>query len=249
MKILVFSDVHDLSGYSAAYKMIDVEKPDVALCAGDWGSNVPTQKLHVLAKYSPEFLKLSPLQYEDLFKPILEKTHFHTIMGNHDVPDVLEHLRNRDGSRCLLKNFQSITLNGVILIGISGNIGKTLNKEEPWRTTEQCLWDEYHKAVKRGIMQPYIVLSHEAVLGYANGTDSETGKGSKGQQIMRELLDVLRPRWWFCGHIHPRNKRGEPETQIAQCGNTTIVTLASTIKGHYATLDTESGKLETNKEA
>ena len=235
MKILVFSDVHDLSGYSAAYKMIDVEKPDVALCAGDWGSNLPTQKLHVLAKYSPEFLKLSPLQYEDLFKPILEKTHFHTIMGNHDVPDVLEHLRNRDGSFCLLESFKKVSLDGLSLVGINGNVS---GRGNPWNVT---LTELRHQYAKHRPSRPDIVLSHEAIAPYQ----------PKGRPELQEFLDLLRPRFWFNGHVHQASDVTVDHYDREKdkvTGTTRLVGLKMMLHGFYATLDTESGKLETNKE-
>jgi len=226
MKLVVVADVHDLAGFANLHRAVDFERPDVVLSCGDWGSNLPTQRKHVLAHYSPEFLKLTPGAYEELFDPILEKTRLYTLYGNHDILDILYHLRNRDGSSCLLETFKPIILNGVTLLGINGNIS---GKGNPWNVTLTELRAQYAK--HRPAPPIDIVLSHEAVAPHQY----------KGHPAMSEFFDMLQPRFWFTGHTHIESDITVMGTRV---GGTRLIGLGMMLHGVYSTLDTETGELE-----
>ncbi len=220
MKIVVVSDCHDLSGFDAIYRILDFESPNVLLSCGDFGSNLPTQKRHVLAHYSPEFLRLTPGAYEDLFNPILDKTHFRTIFGNHDILDVLCTLRNRDGSICWLPDLVPLKLGEHLYVaGINGNFSK--ETRYPWNTTETKVLAAFKKMPR--IPHIDIILSHEAVAGY-----DELGKG---RPILRTICEKLKPKYWFCGHIHRRSIHFIEDT------DTTVVNLDPALRGGYAVVE------------
>ena len=205
------------------YNIINIEAPDAVLSCGDWGSYLPTQKKHVLAHYSPEFLKLTAGSYGDLFKPILEQTKLLTVYGNHDILNILCELRNRDGSPCLLQTFKTVTLNGDTLLGVNGNVS---GKGNPWNVTLTEL--RHHYATHRP-SRPDIVLSHEAVAPHQY----------KGHAAMTEFFDLLRPRIWFTGHIH--------KPADVTVGDTRLVALGTTLWGEYTILDTATWTLENRK--
>lgn len=215
MTIAVVSDAHDLAGFANIYEILDREQPDVLLSCGDWGSNLPTQRARVLAHYSKEFLALTPSAYEDLFKPILDRCRLYTIYGNHDVLDVLCGLRNNDGSRCLLADLVPVKKLGWRVAGINGNIAARHSRDRPWNTTEQKI--RCALAGMRG--RPDIIMSHEAVEGYADG--------GKGQPVMREACEKIQPRYWFSGHIHHQPCR-------ATFNNTEVINVGMTLRGEYA---------------
>lgn len=241
MRLLICSDMHDLQGFANLYQAISVERPDVVLSCGDFGSNLPTQKRHVLAHYSPEFLKLTLGQYEDLFKPILEKIRLVTCYGNHDILDVLYALRNTDGTPCLLETFRKtpLTISGartdLQIVGINGNIS---GKENPWNTAVTKLRKQYKKHKPTPPID--IVLSHEAIYHYQ----------PKGHEALLEFFDLLQPRFWFSGHTHVESDSTvdhydrELDRAVA---STRLIGLGMLLLGKYSTLDTETGKVEQKK--
>lgn len=221
MKLVVVADVHDLAGFANLYRAVDFERPDVVLSCGDWGSNLPTQRKHVLAHYSPEFLKLTPGAYEELFTPILEKTRLISLYGNHDILDVLYGLKNKDGSNCWLPSFEKKLIDGLTIVGINGNVS---GKGNPWNVTLTELRAQYAK--HRPVSPIDIVLSHEAVAPHQY----------KGHAALTEFFNMLQPRFWFTGHIHK-------ESDVTVDG-VRLIGLGMMLHGVYSTLDIESGELE-----
>lgn len=86
--------------------VVEKEKPDLLLSAGDFGDEA-----------SPE-----------LFHPILESTHLLTIYGNHDNVKLIQTLTNRSGSPCFLQDGLIRNYKGLSIAGISGNIARIKRK-------------------------------------------------------------------------------------------------------------------------
>jgi hypothetical protein len=140
--------------------------------------------------------------------------------------DVLYRLRNRDGSPCLLETFKPTIINGQRIVGINGNVS---GKGNPWNVTLTELRAQYAK--HRPVPPIDIVLSHEAIGFYQY----------KGHSAMTEFFDMLKPRFWFTGHIH---KESDITVMGTRVGGTRLVGLGMMLHGVYSTLDTESGKLD-----
>ena len=92
MRILMVSDLHYSSKpfhgmnqskvFFSLHKIIDEEKPDLLLSAGDFGDEATLE----------------------MFQRITKACHFLTIYGNHDNVRLIGALRNSDGSPCWLQD-------------------------------------------------------------------------------------------------------------------------------------------------
>ena len=196
----------------------------MTLSCGDFGSTLPSQKRHVLAKYSPEFLRLNPLEYEQLFTPILERTRLITCYGNHDLLDVLYALRNRDGSACWLADFLPISIDGLTVMGINGNIS---GKGNPWNIAKERLFAEFAAWLS---YKPYpvdIMLTHESAFL------------PKSHPALEPIIKTIQPNFCFCGHTHIISEDRVNDIKIYNPG--------MMLHGHYLILDTETGEVERKK--
>jgi len=122
MRILMISDLHystkpfhgldESKSFEWLYGVIENEKPELTLSAGDFGLEADSY----------------------LFEPILEKTYLLTVYGNHDNIGLIKSLKNEDGSRCWLQDGVIREYNGLRIAGISGNIAEL--KRKPHHKTE-----------------------------------------------------------------------------------------------------------------
>ena len=114
MKILFLSDLHyNLPGkpfhgidesvaFSWVEEVVETEKPDLILSAGDWG---------VLAT-------------PGMFRRILMSALLYTVYGNHDSYETLKAIVNLDQSPCLLEDGRPRVIGGILRVGgIGGNFG------------------------------------------------------------------------------------------------------------------------------
>lgn len=228
MKLLIISDTHDLLGFQVVYRLLKVEHPDGVLSCGDWG-NYAEPRQHVLKYYTKEFLALDSSMFRALFNPILSKVYMYTLYGNHDSISDLAQLHNRDGSPCLLPSMVTVKFGEIALVGINGNFAH--RPRFGWHVTAEELrqkyaeWQKKHETVD-------VVLSHEAVAGYADS--------GKGQAVLKEVCDDLKPKYWFNGHIHRAAAATTPT-------GTTVTNIGITLHGDYTMLDTTSKTLTTHK--
>jgi len=125
MQILMISDVHyserpfhgqDQSKvFEWLYKVVEKEKPELLVSAGDFGEAT-----------------------QEMFQPICAKTKILTVYGNHDNLQLVKSLKNQDGSDCLLQDGVIREFDGIRIAGINGNISdrkrrphhKTINEVE-----------------------------------------------------------------------------------------------------------------------
>jgi Icc-related predicted phosphoesterase len=98
MRILAISDLH--GQMSIAAQAAERLRPDLLVSCGDWGD--PDQ---VSRPDFDRFLALCPV---------------FTTFGNHDRPDLLSDLQNRDGSRVLLAQGEVRKWNGLRIAAIGG---------------------------------------------------------------------------------------------------------------------------------
>ena len=200
MVILAVSDLHREVDW--LLEALDHHQPDLLLCAGDWGD--PGQLT------------------DEQFAAILQRVLVLSVFGNHDDRDLLQRLRNRDGSPVLLNKGAVRSVQGVTIAGISGiwaktKLGSRLNarwqaarQRNPALTLEEWLAgrplppyvtdDEVAaQAAALARRRVAILVTHACPLGWGDRTPR--GR-SGGQRSFREASQAIRPRLHLCGHLH-----------------------------------------------
>jgi len=183
MRFLMVSDIHygrkpfhgqdQSKAFEWLYDIIDKEKPDLLLSAGDFGDEASLE----------------------LFCPILESTYLLTIYGNHDDVELIQTLRNRDGSLCWLQDGLIREYKGLKIAGINGNIAKVKKKA-------------HHKTVDeiREIISKYVHLSKTIDVLITHETPKleqvSRDKMSLGYEVFNEAVERLKPKLYLCGHVH-----------------------------------------------
>ncbi|MGQ4893848.1 MAG: metallophosphoesterase family protein [Candidatus Njordarchaeia archaeon] len=155
-------------------------------------------------------LNLGFSEIEDVFTR--NKIPTFIIYGNHD--DDLKPIYELRAYR--YKNISFLRLGGVIrykganILGIPGNRGGG-RKWTHWQDYKIKRIIEYQKDKKIDI-----VLSHEAPFGYSD----ECGDHNRcGKPVLLDLIKVLRPRLFICGHLHNHIQISEFErTKIINTG-------------------------------
>jgi len=212
LRILIVGDTH--SSWKILYKMIEVEKPDLLVHCGDWGTHVDDR-----------------LHFETFIKAV--KIPVVCIYGNHDDLAQIKEFKAKNFK--WLPSFQFQFVKGINLMGINGNVaGRTRN---PWHVTESIIREELRLCTPI-LKELDMIVSHECPKGYGDLIESRERdkkgwhkwKKNAGWQSLYEVMQKLKPKFWVCGHIHFR--------QIAQWGNTMIFNPGYGAKGEYILLDT-----------
>lgn len=215
MRILLVSDVHygrklfhghdQSKAFDWLYGVVEGEKPDLLLSAGDFGDEA-----------SPK-----------LFHLILESTCLFTIYGNHDNVELMQTLKNRDGSPCLLQDGLVRNYEGLKLAGISGNIVK-IKRKVHHKTVEEVREVISKYAHLREVID--VLITHEA----PKHELISRGK-TLGNDALHDATERLRPKLYLCGHVHI-------PSQILKLNNTTLINLdSSTRHQEYVIAEYEEG--------
>jgi predicted phosphodiesterase len=116
MKIMMISDLHystkifhgrnESKVFNWLYNIIEKEKPDLLLCAGDFGKEVTLE----------------------MFQPIINQTYLLTIYGNHENIELIKNIKNKDGSYCWLQDGIIREYDRLKIAGINGNIAMKKKK-------------------------------------------------------------------------------------------------------------------------
>lgn len=182
MRILIVSDLHyggkpfhgmnQSKVFSSLYKIIDEEKPDLLLSAGDFGDEATLE----------------------MFRPITKACHFLTIYGNHDNVELIRALKNSDGSSCWLQDGTRREYKGLVIAGISGNIAMTKRKPHH-KTVEdvEAIISKYSRTGKINILITHEVPEHPAL---------SRNDRILGYKTFNSAIGKLKPELYLCGHIH-----------------------------------------------
>lgn len=175
MKIAAVSDLH--GDFEAVYELIKKEKPNMLLCAGDWGT-------------------AEEISEQD-FKPIIDKVPIITIFGNNDDLDLLARLRNQDGSPIFLETGKPKQIGKLSVAGINGIRAKSHKKA--WYITDE----EVIAAAKHLVDQNVdILLTHECPVGMADL--APTGQHA-GKPSFTQAFKLIQPKIHLCGHLHRKS--------------------------------------------
>ena len=200
MRLLAISDLH--GELDAAWRAVEVARPDVLLCCGDWGD--------------PEEVSLSDLER------FTERLPVYTVFGNHDDLAVIQAWENRDGTPVLLPDGEVVHVAGLALAGISGIWAKS--NRMPFYITDDQVAEAAQQAARRGPVD--ILLTHGCPSGVADLTwQNRHG----GQACFLKAFDTLRPRLYLTGHLHRaqeyRTKDGRLVRNVGQTprGDATLI--------------------------
>lgn len=195
MKLAVVGDLHGET--APLFALLDQERPDGLLCAGDWGD--PGQ---VASEVWTGLLACLPVL---------------TVFGNHDDIPLLTTLQNADGSAVLLSQGERRSdFCGYTVAGVSGIWAKS--HRLPHYVTDE---DVARWAAELADGPPVdILLTHGCPVGVADRTVS--GRPG-GQRCFLDLLQAVRPIVYVCGHLHVAQRRdlADPPTAVLNTGSLT----------------------------
>ncbi len=201
MKILVISDLH--GDLRLARKALRDLRPDLLLCSGDWGDPDEIGESDL-----QEFLDLCPLL---------------TTFGNHDPLELLERLRNRDGSAVLLGQGEVRVMQGLRLAGIGGIWAKSHRLPCYVTDDEVARW----AAAITGAGSVDILLTHGCPVGLADLTPA--GRHG-GQRCFLDAFKAISPRIHLCGHLHV--------AQVRELKNgSKVINVGATPQGNITLID------------
>ena len=183
MKIAAVSDMH--GNLEPVHDILEIESPDLLLCAGDWGS--------------PEEVSQKDIEQ------IVQKVKTFTVFGNHDNLEALSQIKNRDNTAILIANGATKTYDNLVVGGINGIWAKSHKKA--WYITD----DEVTGAAKElSEKKVDILMTHGCPFEIAGLTPIGT-RG--GQRCFTDAFTVVNPTLYICGHLHHKssyqNKNGK----------------------------------------
>ncbi len=184
MKIVAICDLH--GNLDPVQKILELETPELLLCAGDWGVE-------------------GEIGAAD-FEAITDRVFTLTVFGNHDHLDLLPNVLNQDGSPILIENGVARSHEGVRLGGINGIWAKS--KKKPWYIDD----DEVAAAAEKFDEDEIdILITHGCPMGLADLTP--TGRHG-GQRCFLKAFQVIRPRLYLCGHLHRKSSHQTKDGEL-----------------------------------
>lgn len=172
MKIAAVSDLH--GELQPVHRILDLEGPDLLLCAGDWGTAAEVNPGH--------------------FNSITEKVHTLTVSGNNDPLDLLPAITNKDGTSILLENGLIKHYLNLWIAGINGIWAKSHKKA--WYITDE---EVVAAAARLADKDVHILVTHGCPIGMADLTPFGT---HGGQRCFTEAFKIVKPKLYLCGHLH-----------------------------------------------
>lgn len=175
MKIAAISDMH--GDFEPVYKILELEKPDLLLCTGDWG--------------------MAEEISENDFSPIIKMVYTLTVFGNNDYLELLPAITNNDGTPILLENGMVKQFGNLSIAGISGIWAKSHKKH--WYITDE---EVAEAAAKLGGKNVDIFITHGCPIGMADLTPAGN---HGGQRCFAQAFKIVHPQLHLCGHLHRKS--------------------------------------------
>lgn len=179
VKLLAFTDSHgDLNAAESILSLARGEHPDVILCSGDFS--------YFGAEYE-EFLR----KLQELKKPIW------FVPGNHET---MEFSREIEIKYPFMKDvsYRTVELSGIRVSGVPGT-----NEFWPGQTEEDEAYDTATQLCNSlDPSNPLIFLTHFPPRGTTLDGRSHPAPDSGGSEVIRRIIEELRPSFVICGHYH-----------------------------------------------
>lgn len=217
MRILAVSDMHgDLESVRRACARFE---PELILSCGDWGD--------------PEEIDAGA---EAILHAVLDVAPTCTTFGNHDPIEVLNRLRNRDGSPVLVGQGERREIGGLTIAAIGGIWAKSHAK--PFYVTDEDVAAAAARVASAGPLD--VLLTHGCPVGLADLTPS--GRHG-GQRCFLDANKTIAPRLHLCGHLHVAQERTLRDGRR-------IINVGETSEGSVVVVDFDpaTGSLESRLE-
>lgn len=179
LRVLFVSDVHyrpDLAGedppraagLAKIEEIVRREEPDLLLGAGDWDLGFD----------------------KDAFEELAAMTYVLTIYGNHENREGIRAARNADGRPILIPDGDAVEFDGLVVAGISGNIGS--GRKWHHKRPEQFEAEASSLSERR----VDVLITHEppSEVPFVPGNPY-------GKRIVSKAVMMVRPGLHFSGHV------------------------------------------------
>jgi uncharacterized protein len=212
MRILVISDLH--GDLKSARKALDRFGPDLLLSCGDWGDTEEVDEAE-LAEFPARL-------------PVL------STFGNHDPLELLDRLRNQDGSAVRIGQGEVRDVAGVRIAAIGGIWAKS--HRMPYYVTDDDVSTAARAIAENGPVD--VLLTHGCPVGMADLTPKGT---HGGQRCFLLASQTISPRVHLCGHLHVAQER------VLKDGRK-VINVGATPEGSVVILESEPGGLTARLE-
>ncbi len=212
MRILAISDLH--GALASACAAVEKYEPDLLLSCGDWGDP---------AEVDP-----------DAMGWLIARVPVLSTFGNHDPLELLDELRNRDGSAVKIGQGEVREAAGIRIAAIGGIWAKS--HRLPHYVTDQDVAKAASKIAAVGPVD--ILLTHGCPVGLA---DLTPGGKHGGQRCFLEAWKRVAPRVHLCGHLHV------PQIREFQDGRQ-VINVGATPDGSVAIIEREGDRLAARLE-
>ncbi|MGC9116914.1 MAG: metallophosphoesterase family protein [Conexivisphaera sp.] len=179
LRVLFVSDVHyrlDLAredpiraaSFARLKEIVSEEAPDLLLGAGDWDTGFD----------------------EEAFAQLTELTYVLTIYGNHENREALMEARNEDGRPVLLPEGGKVDFDGLVIAGISGNVGSG----KKWHHKRPEEFESEAASISEGDVD--VLITHEPPAEVPFAPENPYGK-----RVVLRAVRIVRPKLHFSGHV------------------------------------------------
>jgi len=183
MSILVISDLHfEKESFRGIYqggaldwllKIVDKTKPTVLVGLGDWGSAWTREDWNLLT----------------------QKVTTHAIFGNHDNVDLLESVKNKDGSKMLARDGEIRTIEGIKFGFINGIMSE---KGIPRHNIPRSTSEDFLRIASTNFKRIDILCTHESPIVPEYGKKFDSGIGPAA---MTKVIEKIQPKISLSGHL------------------------------------------------
>jgi Icc-related predicted phosphoesterase len=212
MRVLAVSDLHGDLG--AVREAVARFLPDALISCGDWGDPTEVSAAELAA--------------------LVETLPVVTTFGNHDPLELLDSLRNADGSPVRLGQGEVRDFAGLRVAAIGGIWAKS--HRLPHYVTDEDVAGFARRIAGAGPVD--VLITHGCPVGLADLTPTNR---HGGQRCFLDAFQTIGPRVHLCGHLHVAQER------VLKDGRK-VLNVGATPEGDVAVLESEGAGLSARIE-
>lgn len=221
MSILIISDLHfEIGSFRGVYqggalkwllKIVDRTKPTALVGLGDWGNAWTIDDWNLLTSMVTT----------------------HAIFGNHDNVDLLESVKNKDGSKILTHDGEIRNIEGIKFGFINGIMS---DKGTPRRNVPRSTSEDFLRIASTNFKGIDILCTHESPIVPEYGKKFSSGIGPA---VMTKVIEKVQPKISISGHLD-----FGPYT-VSKIGQTFTIRIESgQMNKHYVVIKPDKNEVE-----